>query len=219
LDLSAKDILMIVNDKDLENGKMLKSIPLNYTKGTDSVPESAQQIELTTSFFPHVFGTDSMGRDIMARCMYGGRVSLLVGIFAALIVLIIGAIYGAIYGSTSGLIGGKADFIMMQIVDIIYSVPEVLVILLLQVVLIDPLQKLFDSSNVGFIRSLGSLGVGLISILATFAMLYWVTMARIVRGQVLQLKQQEYVTAANAIGVPNIRILNVTFCRTVLVSS
>lgn len=203
LDLSAKDILMIVNDKDIENGKMLKSLPLNYTTGADSVPESAQQIELTSSFFPHVFGTDSMGRDIMARCMYGGRVSLLVGIFAALIVLII----GAIYGSTSGLIGGKADFIMMRIVDIIYSVPEVLVILLLQVVLKDPLQKLFDSSNIGFIRSLGSLGVGLISILATFAMLYWVTMARIVRGQVLQLKQQEYVTAANAIGVPNTRII------------
>lgn len=203
MDLNADNILTIVSDKDIKNGEVLTSIPLDYESGSDSVSETATQLKLTTNLFPHVFGTDSMGRDLMARCMYGGRVSLLVGIFAALIVLII----GAVYGSVSGLIGGRADFVMMRIVDIIYSVPDVLVVLLLQVVLKEPLENLFKSSNIEFIKSAGKLGVGIISILITFALLYWVGMARIIRGQVLQLKQQEYVTAANAIGVPNSRII------------
>ena len=201
LDLDSADILVIVDDNDLEDGVFTTSRPLAYTNG--AAKENAQKIELTTRVFPHMFGTDSSGRDIMARCMYGGRVSLIVGIIAALIVLVIGATYGSI----SGFAGGRVDTIMMRIVDIIYSVPEVLVVLLLQVVLKDPLQSWFDNSTAPFVKALGDLGVGIVSIFITFALLYWVGMSRIIRGQVLQLREQEYVTAANAIGVPNSRII------------
>ena len=148
-------------------------------------------------------GTDSQGRDILARTMYGARVSIIIGIVAALIVLVIGSIYGAV----SGLSGGVVDFVMMRIVELIYSVPEVLIVLLLQVVLKDPLQKWFDSSNTWFANALSTLGAGIVSIFITFAVLYWVTMARIVRGQVLMLKKQEYVTAATALGASNGRII------------
>lgn len=201
LDLSSADVLFIVSDDDLEDGVFTESIPVAYTTG--AAPEGAIKIELKKNVFPHVFGTDSVGRDIMARCMYGGRVSLIVGIVAALIVLVIGAVYGSI----AGLVGGKVDFIMMRIVDVIYSIPDVLIVLLLQVVLKDPLQAWFDGSTSAFVKSLGDLGVGIVSIFITFALLYWVGMSRIIRGQVLQLKEQEYVTAANAIGVPNSRII------------
>ena len=146
---------------------------------------------------------DSAGRDIMARTMYGTRVSIIIGVVAALIVLIIGSIYGAI----SGLAGGAVDFVMMRIVELIYSVPEVLIVLLLQVVLKDPLQQWFDTSPSAFAHAMSDLGAGIVSIFITFALLYWVTMARIVRGQVLQLKKQEYVTAATALGASNGRII------------
>lgn len=158
---------------------------------------------MATGVFPHFFGTDSAGRDLMARCMYGGRVSILVGIIASLIVLII----GASYGSVSGLLGGRVDFVMMRIVELIYSIPDVLVVLLLQVVLQTPLQKWFDTSNIGAVKALGTLGVGVVSIFITFALLYWVGMARIIRGQVLQIKQQEYVMAATVLGAPKNRII------------
>ena len=139
----------------------------------------------------------------MARTMYGTRVSIIIGVVAALIVLIIGSIYGAI----SGLAGGAVDFVMMRIVELIYSVPEVLIVLLLQVVLKDPLQQWFDTSPSAFAHAMSDLGAGIVSIFITFALLYWVTMARIVRGQVLQLKKQEYVTAATALGASNGRII------------
>jgi oligopeptide transport system permease protein len=96
---------------------------------------------------------------------------------------------------------------MMRIVELIYSVPEVLIVLLLQVVLRTPLQHWFDSSNTILARALSTLGAGIVSIFITFALLYWVTMARIVRGQVLMLKKQEYVTAATALGASNGRII------------
>ena len=170
---------------------------------TDTPAEGAKLLEMKTSFFPHIFGTDSAGRDLLARCMYGARVSLIIGIVAALIVLVIGSVYGAV----SGLAGGAVDFVMMRIVELIYSVPDVLIVLLLQVVLKEPLQKWFDAAQSGFVKSLSDLGVGVVSIFITFAMLYWVGMARIVRGQVLMLKKQEYVTAARALGVPGGRIV------------
>ncbi len=170
---------------------------------TNTPAEDATQIALRTSIFPHVFGTDSAGRDLMARSMYGARVSIIIGIVAALIVLVIGATYGAI----AGLGGGKIDFVMMRIIDLIYSVPDVLIVLLLQVVLKDPLQAWFDSSSVPIVRAMSDLGVGIVSIFITFALLYWVGMARIVRGQVLMLKEQEYVTAARALGVSNRKII------------
>ena len=139
----------------------------------------------------------------MARCMYGARVSIIIGVVAALIVLVIGSLYGSI----AGFAGGKVDFIMMRIVDVIYSVPDVLIVLLLQVVLKDPLQAWFDGSSNPVVEAMSSLGVGIVSIFITFALLYWVGMSRIIRGQVLSLKQQEYVTAATVLGASPARII------------
>ena len=200
----AEQPLTLIREKDLKNDAFENAEPVEYS--TDPIDTSAPgvtELKLVKRVCPHVFGTDSAGRDLMARTMYGGRVSISIGIIAALIVLVI----GSIYGSVSGLIGGRVDFIMMRIVDIIYSVPDVLIVLLLQVVLKSPLQAWLDASPSDFARLMSNLGVGIISIFITFGCLYWVGMSRIVRGQVLQLKQQEFVTAANALGVPNRRIV------------
>lgn len=200
----AADPLVIVTEDDMEDGVVDEPTVVEYsTEDIDRMADGVIEISLSRRVFPHVFGTDSAGRDLMARTMYGGRVSISIGIVAALIVLVI----GSVYGSVSGLIGGRVDFIMMRIVDIIYSVPDVLIVLLLQVVLKDPLQAWLDASNTDFARMMSNLGVGIISIFITFACLYWVGMSRIVRGQVLQLKQQEFVTAARALGVPSSRIV------------
>lgn len=154
--------------------------------------------------FPHIFGTDMYGRDILVRVMYGSRVSMAVGIFAALLVLVIGAVYGSI----SGYCGGKVDAVMQRIVELIYSVPEMLVVLLIATAMKPILTEYVNSPGEGPIKSFVSvLGPNLISMFIAFGMLYWVTMSRIIRGQVLQLKQQEYVTAAKALGASGCRII------------
>ena len=192
--------LSIAMEAFIHNGEIKKSTPLEYTS---EVKDGAKELTVATRVFPHMVGTDSQGRDILARTMYGARVSIIIGIVAALIVLVIGSIYGAI----SGLCGGVVDFVMMRIVELIYSVPEILLVLLLQVVLKDPLQKWFDASDSWLANALSTLGAGIVSIFITFALLYWVTMSRIVRGQVLMLKKQEFVTAATALGASNGRII------------
>lgn len=150
--------------------------------------------------FPHILGTDNLGRDYAVRVMMGSRVSLLVGLTASVIILIIGSIYGSI----SGFFGGWVDIIMMRIVDIIYTVPDILIIILLASVLNFPLKALAMQSGFGWINVIG---VNLISIFIVFALLYWVGMARIVRSQIMVLKEQEYVTAARALGASNGRII------------
>ena len=200
LNAGAEDPLILVKESNIKDGAYTDHTAVEYT---DTPAEDAAEVVLVHSVFPHVFGTDSQGRDLMARTMFGARVSIIIGVVAALIVLIIGSVYGAI----SGLAGGAVDFVMMRIVELIYSIPEVLIVLLLQVVLKDPLQAWFDAGQSGFARAMSDLGSGIVSIFITFALLYWVTMARIVRGQVLQLKQQEYVTAATALGANNRRII------------
>lgn len=153
--------------------------------------------------FPHVFGTDGFGRDIMVRTMIGARVSLLVGVFAALLVLVI----GALYGSVSGYAGGMVDAVMQRIVEVIQSVPEVLVILLISVVLKERFAENLSTST-GIIGTLfHTVGTNVIAMFIAFGSLYWVTMSRIIRGQILQLKQQEYVTAAKALGAKGGRII------------
>ena len=154
--------------------------------------------------FPHVFGTDMYGRDILVRVMYGARVSMSVGVFAAILVLVIGALYGAI----SGYCGGKVDAVMQRIVELIYAVPEMLVVLLIATALKPILTDYVNSSGTSPMKSfVNVLGPNLISMFIAFGLLYWVTMSRIIRGQVLQLKQQEYVTAARALGAKGGRII------------
>lgn len=153
--------------------------------------------------FPHVFGTDDLGRDIMVRTMVGARMSIIVGVFAALLVLLIGSIYGSI----SGYCGGKVDTVMQRIVEMIYSIPEMLIILLIASTLSPALSEFQNSGSGPLQRLVTILGPNLISMFIAFACLYWVTMSRIIRGQILQLKEQEYVTAARALGASGGRII------------
>ena len=152
------------------------------------------------SVFPHVLGTDNLGRDYAVRVMMGSRVSLTVGLVASAIILLIGSLYGSI----AGFFGGWVDMIMMRIVDMIYTVPDILIIVLLSVAFDQPLKGLAQKPGFEWIQVIG---VNLISIFVVFALLYWVGMARIVRSQILILKEQEYVTAARALGASNGRII------------
>lgn len=146
--------------------------------------------------FPHIMGTDNLGRDYAIRVIYGTRISLMVGFISALIVVIIGILYGSI----SGYFGGRVDIIMMRIVDIIYSLPDVLIVILLSVAIKDVISL---SKNELIIK----LGAGMISIFIVFGLLYWVGMARQVRGQILSIKEQEYVLAARAMGASPMHII------------
>ena len=164
-----------------------------------SASEQAR-IDAGEKVFPHILGTDRMGRDFAVRIMMGTRVSLSVGLIASVLVLIIGATYGAV----AAFAGGWVDNIMMRITDILYTIPDILLIILLGMALKDPLDKL--STQPGF-KWMQTLGPNMISIFIIFALLYWVGMARIVRSQILILKESEYVTAARALGASSGRII------------
>ena len=149
-----------------------------------------QRIEAGEKVFPHIFGTDAQGRDYFIRVVYGARISLSVGFFASLIVLII----GLTVGSVAGYCGGKVDIVIMRIVDIIYSLPDMLMIILLSTVMKAALAPVIEGTV------LAKLGVNMISLFIVFGLLYWVSMSRQIRGQILSLREQEYVLAAQATG-------------------
>lgn len=129
----------------------------------------------------HWFGTDNLGRDVFTRVWAGGRISLFIGIMAALIDLMIGVVYGGI----SGFKGGKVDQIMMRIVDVLWSIPYLVLVILLMVVM-EP---------------------GLTTIIVALVATGWTGMARLVRGQILQIKQMEFVLAARTLGAGTTRLL------------
>ena len=135
----------------------------------------------TVSNKTYVWGSDSLGRDVFIRVMYGARMSLLVGVIAAIVNFVIGVLYGGI----AGFCGGRVDNIMMRIVDTISSIPMMLYVILLMVVL----------------------GPGLQSIIIAMGLTHWVGMAQIVRSQVLSMREQEFVLAATLLGVPSRKIL------------
>ena len=147
--------------------------------------------------FPHIFGTDELCRDYFVRVLYGARVSLLTGVFATLVVLVIGTIYGAI----AGYAGGRADLLMMRVVDLIYALPDTLMVILFSVALDETLMVALEGT------ALARLGSNLLSLFIVFGALYWVGMARLVRARVLSLKKDEYVLAARSLGASPVRIL------------
>lgn len=168
--------------------------PMQYSEKELAAMEAGEKV------FPHILGTDNLGRDYAIRVMMGSRVSLLVGLVASGIILLIGSLYGSI----AGFFGGWVDMIMMRIVDMIYTVPDILIIVLLSVAFDQPLKVLSQKAGFQWIQTIG---VNLISIFVVFALLYWVGMARIVRSQILILKEQEYVTAARALGASSAHII------------
>ena len=180
--------ILSVNGKRDKGAKNLA--PFEYSKMEQKyIDEGGER-------FPHIFGTDEQCRDYFVRVIYGTRISLLIGFFASIIVLIIGMIYGSI----SGYLGGKVDLIMMRIVDIIYSLPDMLIIILLSVVLNETLK--FKSGTL-----LARLGTNMVSLFIVFGLLYWVGLARLIRGQILSIKENEYILAARTIGAKPGRII------------
>jgi oligopeptide transport system permease protein len=170
----------------------------------DYIPAEGDLIKSFPPSIAHPMGTDEAGRDMLARVLQGGRISLMVGVISTFVSLIVGVSYGAI----AGYLGGRIDNVMMRIVDIIYAIPYILIVIVLLSVFGGPntpewirwlSEKIGGSGNQGLNQIfLLFFALGLVS---------WLTMARVVRGQVLSLKNQEFILAAKATGVSTFGII------------
>jgi oligopeptide transport system permease protein len=143
--------------------------------------EQAPELGASPPSLSHWFGTDQLGRDLFIRVLFGGRISLMVGFAATSVALLVGVLYGA----ASGFLGGRFDSVMMRIVDIMYTLPFTIFVIILLV--------FFSRSLVLLFCAIGAVE--------------WLTMARIVRGQVLSLKQKEFIEATTVMGFPRRRVL------------
>ncbi len=170
---------------------------------TQKLLDKAESNGIEFSKWTHPIGTDNLGRDNLIRLMYGTRISMVIGLVASAIVLII----GAFVGSLAGYAGGWVDVVIMRVTEVIYSIPDVLIVLLLSTAMKQTMTEYINSHTSAWADFLNMLGGNLIGIFITFALIYWVGMCRIIRGQVLMLKQQEYVTAARALGASGNRII------------
>jgi len=138
----------------------------------------------------HPFGTDALGRDLLTRCLYGGRVSLTVGFLVVLITLTIGIPVGAV----AGFFGGWLDNVLMRITDAALSLPSLMVLILLSAILREVELPFFERNNV-------------LTIAIVIGALSWMTVARLVRASFLAIREMEFITAANCLGVPNLRVM------------
>jgi oligopeptide transport system permease protein len=182
----------------------LGPVILSYGFGItpDQMPGNSDLLRSMPPSMKHWMGTDDSGRDILARVLQGGRISLMVGLISTFVSLLVGVSYGAI----AGYFGGRIDSIMMRIVDAIYSIPYILIVIVLL--------KVFEGKNTPeFIKSISNAfggGEALNQIFLLFlalGLVSWLTMARVVRGQILSLKNQEFVLAAKATGVSTLGII------------
>jgi len=183
-------------------GPMIVYAATGFT--ADGIPENGDLIKSFPPSLRHPMGTDEAGRDMLARVLQGGRISLMVGVISTLVSLVVGVSYGAI----AGYLGGKIDNVMMRIVDMIYAIPYILIVIVLLSVFggqNTPAWITYLSSKIG---GAGNQGLSQIFLLFfALGLVSWLTMARVVRGQVLSLKNQEFVMAAKATGVSTFGIV------------
>jgi oligopeptide transport system permease protein len=170
----------IISPKDplqLNSGK--KYLPPPFDAGGTKIKSDPQ----------FLLGTDTLGRDVLSRVIYGARVSMIVGFLPTMIILLVGTTVGMV----AGYLGGRIDNLLMRITDVVYAFPDLLFFIIVMVALRDSF--------------IGQLMNGLILLFAALAIVNWVGVARLIRGQVLSLKQKEFVEAARCIGATDLRIM------------
>jgi len=183
-------------------GPWIIEITTGYTY--DLIPTDRDLVRSMPPSFKHWMGTDDAGRDIFTRVLQGGRISLMVGVISTFVSLVVGVSYGA----TAGYLGGRIDNLMMRIVDIMYSIPYILIVIVLLSVFGGPNTPTWIQWLSTKIGGAGNQGLNQMFLLFfALGLVSWLTMARVVRGQVLSLKNQEFVLAARATGVSTFGII------------
>jgi oligopeptide transport system permease protein len=168
---------------------IIVSLTLAAIVGPMVSPYSYEETNLENTYqaptWKHPFGTDQLGRDQLTRVLFGARISLAVGLVCAALNFIIGVTYGGV----AAYFGGRIDEVMMRIVDVIYGIPTLIIVIILMVI--------FKNTHVS----------SLVNVFIAIGLTYWLSMTRIVRGEILSLKEREFALAARTIGAPSLRIL------------